>query len=81
MVSYGTICGMVQYLVSYMASCLAPYMLPIGKSSKNIKFTGFPMKVKNSYIVRIYILTMATYFWSIFHGKTLLKSIVTGWPW
>ena len=56
------------------------YELPIGKSSKNIKIRIFPLNVKNHYIVKIYVLTMAALFWTIFQGKTLLKTPVMGRP-
>ena len=55
--------------------------LPIGKSSKNIKIKYFPLNMEITYIVRIYILTMATLFWSIFYGKPCVKTPVMGWPW
>ena len=55
--------------------------VPIGKSSKNIKIRIFPLKVKNTGIVRIYILTMVPLLWPIFPLKSLLKPAGMECPW
>ena len=56
---------------------MAQGYIPIGKSSKNIEFSIFPLNMGNTGIVRIYIyiyiyiyiLTMVPLLWPIFHGK------------